>query len=39
MNVIRYASLQALKGGGRPISADDLQVEIQRELAKEGTAA
>lgn len=36
MNVIRYASLQALKGGGRPITADDLLTGIQRELAKEG---
>jgi AAA+ superfamily predicted ATPase len=39
MNVIRYASLQALKGGGRPITADDLLVGVQRELAKEGKAA
>lgn len=38
MNVIRYASLQALKGGGRPISAEDLQTGIARELAKEGKA-
>lgn len=38
MNVIRYASLQALKGGGRPISAEDLLTGISRELAKEGKA-
>ena len=36
MNVILYASLQALKGGGRPISAEDLLTGISRELAKEG---
>ena len=35
-NVIRYASLQALKGGGRPISAEDLLTGISREPAKEG---
>ena len=38
MNVIRYASLQALKNGGRPIALDDLLQGIQRELAKEGKA-
>ena len=36
MNVIRYASLQALKGGERPINAEDLLTGITRELAKEG---
>jgi SpoVK/Ycf46/Vps4 family AAA+-type ATPase len=38
MNVIRYASLQALRGGGRPITAEDLLQGIGRELAKEGKA-
>ncbi len=38
MNVIRYASLQALKAGGRPITAEDLLQGIGRELAKEGKA-
>lgn len=36
MNVIRYASLQALKNGGREISGDDILQGIKREYAKEG---
>lgn len=36
MNVIRYASLQALKEGGRPIRAEDLAQGVQKEYAKEG---
>ncbi len=36
MNVIRYASLQAIKEGCRPISAEDLACGIQREFSKEG---
>ncbi len=39
MNVIRYASLQALKGAGRPISEADLLAGIRCERAKEGKAA
>jgi len=39
MNVIRFASLQALKGGSRAITGEDLQLGIQRELAKEGKAS
>ena len=36
MNVIRYASLQALHNGGTVISFDDVQQGIRRELEKEG---
>ena len=36
MNVIRYASLQALKDGERPIMQEDLLLGIQREYTKEG---
>jgi AAA+ superfamily predicted ATPase len=39
MNVIRYASLQALKAGGNIVTLDDLLTGIRRELAKEGKAA
>jgi len=39
MNVIRYASLQSLKGGGNTIALDDLTQGIRRELAKEGKVA
>lgn len=35
MNVIRYASLQALKHGRKVITADDLQQGIRREYGKE----
>jgi SpoVK/Ycf46/Vps4 family AAA+-type ATPase len=38
MNVIRYASLQALKEGGRPIGLVDLRSGILKEYAKEGKA-
>ena len=38
MNVIRYASLQALRDG-RPISTEDLMQGIQKEFAKEGKVA
>ena len=38
MNVIRYASLQALKEGGRSIALDDVLQGIRREYAKEGRA-
>jgi AAA+ superfamily predicted ATPase len=38
MNVVRYASLQALKEGGRPLSAEDLLQGIRKEYAKEGKA-
>jgi hypothetical protein len=38
MNVIRYASLQALKEGGRPLTAEDLLQGIRKEYAKEGKA-
>jgi AAA+ superfamily predicted ATPase len=38
MNVIRYASLQALKGSGRPLTAEDILHGIRREFAKEGKA-
>ena len=34
MNVIRYASLQALKEGGRALSAEDLLNGIRKEHAK-----
>ena len=36
MNVIRYASLQALKAGGNTVALDDLTQGIRREFAKEG---
>ena len=36
MNVIRYASLQALKGGSSIIAGEDVQHGIRREYAKEG---
>jgi hypothetical protein len=36
MNVIRQVSLAAIAEGERPITADDLQHAIRRELAKEG---
>lgn len=35
MNVIRYASLQALKEGGRPLTANDLLAGIRKEHTKE----
>ncbi len=36
MNVIRYASLQALKGGSTVIAEEDVLHGIRREYAKEG---
>ncbi len=36
MNIILYASLQALKEGGRALTADDLLQGIRREYAKSG---
>ena len=39
MNVIRYASLQALKESGRAISVEDLLIGVRREHAKEGKSA
>ncbi len=36
MNVVRYASLQALKDGGTVIALDDVLQGIRREYAKEG---
>jgi hypothetical protein len=36
MNVIRYVSLAAIAEGERPITGDDLQSAIRRELAKDG---
>ena len=39
MNVIRYASLQALKGGSNTVALDDLTQGIRREYAKEGKVA
>ncbi|HEX3349533.1 MAG TPA: ATP-binding protein [Acetobacteraceae bacterium] len=39
MNAIRFASLRALKNGGRPIGHHDLLHAIRREMAKEGRAA
>jgi SpoVK/Ycf46/Vps4 family AAA+-type ATPase len=36
MNVIRYASLQALERGGSVIASEDVQQGIRREYAKEG---
>ncbi|MDC0676546.1 ATP-binding protein [Sorangium atrum] len=38
MNVIRYASLQALREGGRPLTAEDLLQGIRKEYAKQGKA-
>ncbi|WP_437719900.1 ATP-binding protein [Sorangium sp. So ce861] len=38
MNVIRYASLEALREGGRPLTADDLLQGIRKEYAKQGKA-
>ena len=38
MNVIRYASLEALKDGGRALTAEDLLSGIRKEYAKEGKA-
>ena len=39
MNVIRYASLEALKGGDALIARDDIMQGIRREYAKEGKGA
>ncbi len=39
MNAIRFASLQALKAGGRPIGRHDLLQAIRREYVKEGKLA
>jgi hypothetical protein len=36
MNVIRYASLEALKGGSTMIARDTVIQGIRREYAKEG---
>jgi hypothetical protein len=36
MNVIRYISLAAIAEGERPITSDDVQAAIRRELAKDG---
>lgn len=36
MNVIRYASLRSLKGGGRAVTAEDILSGIRKEFAKEG---
>lgn len=36
MNVIRYASLEALRGGSRPLSLEDLLQGIRKEYEKEG---
>lgn len=36
MNVVRYATLMALKNGGRVIRSDDLLSGIRREFQKEG---
>ena len=38
MNVIRYASLQALREGDSLITADSVMHGISREYAKEGKA-
>jgi hypothetical protein len=38
MNVVRYASLQALREGGRPITRADVLEGVRREAAKEGKA-
>ncbi len=37
MNVIRYASLQAIKNDQVTISADDIRQGIRQEYAKEGS--
>lgn len=39
MNVVRYASLQALEGGGGLVTLDTLERGIRREQAKEGKGA
>jgi hypothetical protein len=39
MNVIRQVSLAVIAEGERPITSDDLQTAIRRELAKEGKQA
>ena len=39
MNVIRYASLEALKAGGGTIARQDVLQGIRRELSKEGKVA
>ncbi len=39
MNVVRYASLQALASGGRLVMLDTLQRDICREHDKEGRGA
>ncbi|XXS75695.1 ATP-binding protein [Sorangium sp. So ce131] len=39
MNVVRYASLMALRRGGETILLDDVEEGIRRELLKEGRAA
>ncbi len=39
MNVIRQVSLAAITEGERPITSDDLQSAVRRELAKEGKHA
>ena len=36
MNVIRYASLQALSNGSTVISSEDVRQGIRREYTKEG---
>ena len=38
MNVVRHASMQALRRGERTIAAHDVQIGIRREYAKEGKA-
>jgi hypothetical protein len=39
MNAIRFASLQSLREGGRPMGHRDLVQAVRRELAKEGRVA
>lgn len=39
MNVIRYASLQALRNGNDYLSGDDIMHGIRRELSKEGKSS
>ncbi len=39
MNVIRYAALEALRGGNRPITGDDLIKGIYREYRKDGRSS
>jgi len=39
MNVVRYASLQALESGDSVVTLDALQRGIRREHAKEGKGA